>query len=401
MPVGVNNTEYYPVAGVRLASISCGIKRGKDDLVLFEFAEGSHTAGMFTRNLFAAAPVIIGKRHLQSASPQYFLINSGNANAGVGDAGIADALKCCEALAKLTGVPPAAVLPFSTGVIGERLPVDKIISGLEKIVAELKEENWLVAAKGIMTTDTRPKIASRQVEIQGKVVTITGITKGAGMIQPNMATMLSYVATDVGASTLTLQGCLNRAVNKSFNRITVDSDTSTNDSSMLTATGRSGVDIDSDPAALVIFQRLLDEVCLELAQGIIRDAEGATKFVAVTVENGESSADCLAVAYSIANSPLMKTAIHASDANWGRIVMAVGKAGVELDINKLDIYLGQVQLMAAGQKQEAYTEAQGAAVMANEEITITINLNAGAYSETVWTSDLSQEYVRINADYRS
>jgi len=239
------------------------------------------------------------------------------------------------------------------------------------------------------------------MEIQGKIVTLTGITKGAGMIQPNMATMLSYVATDVSASTATLQQCLGLAVNKSFNRITVDSDTSTNDSSMLTATGLSGVDVDEDPAALSIFQGLLDEVCLELAQGIIRDAEGATKFVAVVVNNGASSADCLGVAYAIANSPLMKTAIHASDANWGRIVMAVGKAGVDLDINKLDIYLGDTQLMAAGQKQAAYTEAQGAAVMAEEEITITIDLNAGEHSETVWTCDLSQEYVRINADYRS
>ena len=401
MPVGNNNTEFNSVAGVRLASICCGIKRDKDDLVLLEFAEGSHTVGMFTRNLFAAAPVIVGKRHLQASSPRYFLINSGNANAGVGDAGLMDALACCKALASLTGVPEAAVLPFSTGVIGERLPAGKIVSGLERIVAQLDSEHWLLAAKGIMTTDTRPKIATRQVEIQGKIVTITGITKGAGMIQPNMATMLSYVATDIGASTTTLQQCLGLAVNQSFNRITVDSDTSTNDSSMLTATGLSGVNVDEDPVALSIFQGLLDEVCLELAQGIIRDAEGATKFVAVVVNNGASSADCLDVAYAIANSPLMKTAIHASDANWGRIVMAVGKAGVDLDINKLDIYLGDTQLMSAGQKQATYTEAQGAAVMAEEEITITIDLNAGEHSETVWTCDLSQEYVRINADYRS
>ena len=401
MPVGNNNTEFNSVAGVRLASICCGIKRDKDDLVLLEFAEGSHTVGMFTRNLFAAAPVIVGKRHLQASSPRYFLINSGNANAGVGDAGLMDALACCKALASLTGVPEAAVLPFSTGVIGERLPVGKIVSGLERIVAQLDSEHWLLAAKGIMTTDTRPKIATRQVEIQGKIVTITGITKGAGMIQPNMATMLSYVATDIGASTTTLQQCLGLAVNQSFNRITVDSDTSTNDSSMLTATGLSGVNVDEDPVALSIFQGLFDEVCLELAQGIIRDAEGATKFVAVVVNNGASSADCLDVAYAIANSPLMKTAIHASDANWGRIVMAVGKAGVDLDINKLDIYLGDTQLMSAGQKQATYTEAQGAAVMAEEEITITIDLNAGEHSETVWTCDLSQEYVRINADYRS
>jgi glutamate N-acetyltransferase/amino-acid N-acetyltransferase len=262
-----------------------------------------------------------------------------------------------------------------------------------------------------MTTDTRPKIASRQVELRGKIATITGITKGAGMIQPNMATMLSYVVTDVAASTQTLQQCLSIAVNSSFNRITVDSDTSTNDSSMLTATGQSGIDIDADAddhaesetksGVLDQFQAVLNEVFLELAHGIIRDAEGATKFVAVAVNNGLTVQDCLSIAYSIANSPLMKTAIHASDANWGRIVMAVGKAGVTLDINKLDIWLGDVCLMQAGQKHEAYTESQGAAVMAREEIMITIDLHAGNINETVWTSDLSQEYVRINANYRS
>jgi glutamate N-acetyltransferase/amino-acid N-acetyltransferase len=401
MAVGKSTTAFHQVAGVRLASVPCGIKRDRDDLVLLEFAEGSHTAGMFTRNLFAAAPVIVGKRHLQSGSPRYFLINAGNANAGVGDLGIADALACCAALAKLAGVDESGVLPFSTGVIGERLPVAKIVAGLQAAMAGLDKDNWLQAAKGIMTTDTRPKIATRQAVISGKTINITGITKGAGMIQPNMATMLSYVATDLAASAETLQRCLAVAVNKSFNRITVDSDTSTNDSSMLTATGAAGLDVDSDPAALAQFQALLNEVSLELAQGIVRDAEGATKFVAVTVRNGKSEEDCLAIAYSIANSPLMKTAIHASDANWGRIVMAVGKAGVALDINALDIFLGDVQLMGAGQKSPDYTESQGAAVMAAEDITITIDLNAGSATETVWTSDLSQEYVRINADYRS
>ena len=401
MAVGKSTTAFHQVAGVRLASVPCGIKPGRDDLVLLEFAEGSHTAGMFTRNLFAAAPVIVGKRHLQAASPRYFLINAGNANAGVGDLGIADALACCAALAALAGVDEAEVLPFSTGVIGERLPVGKIIAGLQGAMAGLDQDLWLQAAKGIMTTDTRPKLATRQAVISGKTIHITGMTKGAGMIQPNMATMLSYVATDLGAATATLQQCLAVAVNKSFNRITVDSDTSTNDSSMLTATGAAGLDVDADPAALEQFQKLLNEVCLELAQGIVRDAEGATKFVAVTVRNGKTEEDCLAIAYAIANSPLMKTAIHASDANWGRIVMAVGKAGVTLDINALDIFLGDVQLMDAGQKSPEYTESQGAAVMAAEDITITIDLNAGSATETVWTCDLSQEYVRINADYRS
>jgi glutamate N-acetyltransferase/amino-acid N-acetyltransferase len=401
MAVGNSSTLYHRVAGVRLSSFRCGVKSSGDDLVLFEFAPGSHTAGMFTQNVFAAAPVIVGKAHLQRSSPRYFLINSGNANAGMGDTGIKDALRCCQALATLVDASPEAVLPFSTGVIGERLPVDKIIAGLGDAVIGLDEDGWLVAARGIMTTDTRPKIASRQLTLQGKTTTITGITKGAGMIQPNMATMLSYVVTDVAASTQTLQQCLSLAVNRSFNRITVDSDTSTNDSSMLTATAQSGVDIDAKTDTLEQFQVALDEVFLELAQGIIRDAEGATKFVAVKVNNGLTVDDCLSIAYSIANSPLMKTAIHASDANWGRVVMAVGKAGVALDINKLDIWLGDICLMQAGQKHQSYTEAQGAAIMALEEITITIDLHAGNVSETVWTSDLSQEYVRINADYRS
>ncbi|MFT7133031.1 MAG: glutamate N-acetyltransferase/amino-acid N-acetyltransferase [Cyclobacteriaceae bacterium] len=405
MAVGSNNSSYHKVAGVRLSSLACGVKRTGNDLVLIEFAPGSHTAGVFTQSIFAAAPVVVGKAHLQHSSPRYFLINSGNANAGVGDAGIKDAIHCCRALAELADTPVEAVLPFSTGVIGERLPAEKIVAALGDALGSLDEDGWMAAARGIMTTDTRPKIASRQFDLGGKVVTITGITKGAGMIQPNMATMLSYVATDVAASTQTLQQCLGIAVNKSFNRITVDSDTSTNDSSMLTATGQSGVDIDvggeNQSGMLGQFQVVLDEVFLELAQGIIRDAEGATKFVAVTVNNGKTVKDCLSIAYSIANSPLMKTAIHASDANWGRIVMAIGKAGVALDINKLDIWLGDACLMQAGQKHEAYTEIQGAAIMACDEITITIDLHAGSVSETVWTSDLSQEYVRINADYRS
>jgi glutamate N-acetyltransferase/amino-acid N-acetyltransferase len=405
MAVGNNNTSYYTVAGTRLSSVSCGIKPTGDDLVLFEFVPGSHTAGMFTQSVFAAAPVVVGKAHLQHSSPQYFLINSGNANAAMGDIGIEDAMHCCEALATLVETSAESVIPFSTGVIGERLPAGKIVGGLGNAVKALDEDGWLAAARGIMTTDTRPKIASRQFELQGKIATITGITKGAGMIQPNMATMLSYVVTDVAASTQTLQQCLHLAVNRSFNRITVDSDTSTNDSSMLTATGQSGIDIDAEGEkksdTLKKFQAVLDEVFLELAQGIIRDAEGATKFVAVAVNNGATEQDCLAIAYSIANSPLMKTAIHASDANWGRIVMAVGKAGVALDINKLDIWLGDVCLMQAGQKHETYSESQGAAIMACEEIVITIDLHAGNVRETVWTSDLSHEYVRINADYRS
>lgn len=401
MAVGPSSVEFAAVPGVRLASLACGIKQGgKQDLVLMEFAESSVAAGVFTQSLFAAAPVEVGRRHLKSASTRYFLVNSGNANAGVGSDGLADSLACCRALAELAGVPVEAVLPFSTGVIGERLPVRKITDALSDAVARLSELGWLEAARGIMTTDTRPKIASRQCKIGDKVITITGIAKGAGMIQPNMATMLCYMATDAVCDKAVLQGLLAAAAEHSFNRITVDSDTSTNDSCMLVATGVSGVDV-SHGDAREVFSAQLSALALELAQGIVRDAEGATKFVEVRVENGPSSETCLAIAYSIANSPLMKTAIYASDANWGRIVMAIGKAPVAIDVRKLDVYLGDVQLMAAGQKHAAYTEAAGAAAMARDEITITVDLNAGGAAETVWTSDLSHEYVRINAEYRT
>ena len=401
MAVGPSSVEFSAVPGVKLSSVACGIKKnGKHDLVLMAFDEGSVAAGVFTQSLFAAAPVEIGRRHLTAGTTRYFLINSGNANAGVGEAGLADALACCEALADVTGVPIEAVIPFSTGVIGERLPVEKIASGLDNALSALSESNWLAAAHGIMTTDTRPKIASRQCEIGGKTVTITGIAKGAGMIQPNMATMLCYMATDAVCDKTVLGELLANAAEHSFNRITVDSDTSTNDSCMLVATGASGADVSSGNAREA-FSAALSALALELAQGIIRDGEGATKFVAITVKNGGDSRTCLDIAYSIANSPLMKTALYASDANWGRIVMAIGKAPVNIDVNKLDVYLGDVQLMAAGQKHPGYTEAAGAAVMAEEEITITVDLNAGKASETVWTSDLSHEYVRINAEYRT
>lgn len=401
MAVGPSSESFAVVPGVRLASLACGIKKGgKADLVLMEFAEGSVAAGVFTKSLFAAAPVELGRRHLKAASTRYFLINSGNANAGVGADGLADSLACCKALATFAGVDTEAVLPFSTGVIGERLPVEKITGALESAIAGLSEDHWLAAARGIMTTDTRPKIGSRQCEIGGKTVTITGIAKGAGMIQPNMATMLCYLATDARCDKDVLQSLLADAAEHSFNRITVDSDTSTNDSCMLVATGESDVDV-SEGKGRDVFAAELSALALELAQGIIRDAEGATKFVAVRVNNGPTSETCLAVAYSIANSPLMKTAIYASDANWGRIVMAIGKAPVDIDVDLLDVYLGDVQLMTGGQKHDGYTEAAGAVVMARDEITITVDLNAGSASETVWTSDLSHEYVRINAEYRT
>jgi len=397
---GETKKGFKPVAGVKLAALSCGIKDGGvEDLVLFEFVEGTETAGVFTQSVFAAAPVTIGKQHLEQKRARYFLINSGNANAGTGEAGINDALLCCQSLSQVTGASPEAVIPFSTGVIGERLPVAKITDALEQGKALLDENNWLQAAEGIMTTDTRPKIASREILIGNKTITLTGIAKGAGMIQPNMATMLCYIATDAKVERGLLQSFLRDCTEKSFNRITVDSDTSTNDSFMLSATGKSGLEIKADNAK--IFVQALESLSLELAKSIIRDAEGATKFIAVSVSGGKHQKDCLAIAYSIANSPLVKTAMFASDANWGRIFMAIGKAGVKIDLNKLDVFLGDVQVMERGQKHTSYTESKGATAVAGEDINITVNLNAGEIEETVWTSDLSHEYIRINAEYRS
>ncbi len=401
MAVGEASTDFEIVPGVRLAGVPCGIK-GQDqlDLVMFEFAPGSSTAGVFTQSHFAAAPVLISREHLTRCSSRYFLINSGNANAATGEQGKSDALACCKAVSQRTGTLPDEVLPFSTGVIGEKLQVEHITDALPDLIAELREDNWLLAARGIMTTDTRPKITSRQVEIDGKTVTITGIAKGAGMIQPNMATMLAYAATDACISQKNLQKLLEDSVNQSFNRITVDSDTSTNDSCMLTATGVSGVDCNQGPARDALAETL-NELMRELAHAIVRDGEGATKFVAVCVKGGQNSESCLEVAYAIANSPLMKTALFASDANWGRIVMAIGKANVNLDPSKIDVFLGDVCLMRSGGRDPDYYEEAGAVVMAQEEITITVDLHLGDSVETVWTSDLSHEYVTINAEYRT
>lgn len=402
MAVGEASTDFKVVPGVRLAATACGLKSGGTlDLVLMDLIEGSTSAGVFTQNLFAAAPVQVGKRHMAAAAPRRWLINSGNANCAVGKVGIEDAEFCCNAVSQAAGGRPEEVLPFSTGVIGERLPAEKIANAVPELVANLSEDGWLDAARGIMTTDTRPKICSRQFEVDGATVTITGIAKGAGMIQPNMATMLAYIATDAGVPAQLLDGMLRAAVDRSFNRITVDSDTSTNDTVMLAATGASGVDVSEASPAHSAFGQALNSLCLELAQGLVRDGEGATRFVAVTVEGGASTRDCLDIAYAVANSPLMKTAIFAGDPNWGRVVMAVGKAGVQFDLAALNIWLGDVKLISSGEKEPTYTEEAGEAVMAAEEISIRISLGAGEASETVWTSDLSHEYVTINAEYRT
>ena len=401
MAVGNWNLFFHPVPGARLSATAAGIKGdGVSDVVLFEFANGSHTAGVFTRSLFAAAPILVARRNLGVSSPRYFLVNSGNANAATGDEGINDAELCCKAVSQQTGTRPQETVPFSTGVIGERLPARKITDVIGGLQAQLHENNWLQAAEGIMTTDTRPKIATRLFEIQDTPVTITGIAKGSGMIQPNMATMLAYIATDARADDQQLDRLLRKSVEKSFNRITVDSDTSTNDACMLTATGVSGIDL-SDEVARDVFSSHLESLMQELSQGLIRDGEGATRFVTVVVEGGPTHDICLKIAYAIANSPLMKTAVYAGDANWGRIVMAIGKAGVSVDPTKINVYLGDVRLMLNGGKDPDYREEEGAAVMAEDEIIIRVDLGSGDCTETVWTSDLSHEYIRINAEYRT
>jgi glutamate N-acetyltransferase / amino-acid N-acetyltransferase len=404
MSVGLIEPDVLlPIKGIRLSSVSAGIKKNQNkDLVLIELAENSLCAAVFTKNKFCAAPVTLAKQHLAIASPRYLLINSGNANAGTGKQGMDDAVSSCELVAKQSGCDVQQVLPFSTGVIGENLPVDKIARALPEIFNQLVDDNWISAAHGIMTTDTKLKGISRQFELQGKTVTITGLSKGAGMIQPNMATMLAYVGTDVAVDQTLLQECLQDAVSLSFNSITVDSDTSTNDACVLVATGQAGnsqiVEKNEDYLQLL---NAVSEVCLYLAQAIIRDAEGATKFVTLQVGSSMSIKDARQVAYTVAHSPLVKTALFACDPNWGRILAAVGRAGVEFDIDKIKIYLVDVCIVSNGGRDPAYTEEQGQAIMNREEILIRIELNTGECKASIWTSDLSYDYVKINAEYRS
>ncbi len=395
--------QVFSIEGVRLAAASASIKKqGRKDTVLLELSEGTTTAGVFTRNAFCAAPVVICRDHLSRENPRYFIINSGNANAAVGIKGVDDALEVCSYVGATVGVGVSQVLPFSTGVIGERLPVHKITSVCEQLHDGLNSEGWKSAAEGIMTTDTRPKVASIEVEVNNSPVKITGMCKGSGMIRPDMATLLVFLATDAVISKDLLNQLLRGAVNQSFNRISVDSDTSTNDSCVLSATGKSGVVVNEGSESYRQFSTALNSLCLKLAQEIVRDGEGATKFVEVQVEGGLDSRECLLIAYSIADSPLVKTAIFASDANWGRIIMAIGKAGVvDLDVELVDVFLGSVCLVRAGQKDAGYREELGAAEMAKEEILIRVSLARGSASESVWTCDLSHDYVTINAEYRT
>ena len=392
----------HPVKGIRLSAAHSGINQDSAvrDLVLVEIAEGSSVAAVFTQNRFCAAPVIVARRHLMEVSaPRFLLINSGNANAGTGNDGIDVAEKTCVAVAQIAQVDPAAVLPFSTGVIATALPHEKITTAVPALHASLHADNWLQAATGIMTTDTLPKAFSKQLKVDGRLVSITGMSKGSGMIKPDMATMLSYVATDAAIDPDELQALLLRLVAGSFNSITVDGDTSTNDACVLIATGASGVRISSRQDDFVA---ALTEVFEQLAQAIIRDGEGATKFVTIEVEQALSEDDAREVAYCVAHSPLVKTALFASDPNWGRILAAIGRARIErLDIERIDLYLGATCLLKNGLPDPAYTEAMGQAAMDDEAITIRVNLNQGSDSARIWTTDLSYDYVKINAEYRS
>jgi len=394
----------HPVPGFELGIASAGIKRpGRKDVVVMRCAEGSSVAGVFTLNAFCAAPVILSKQRVQG-TVRYLLTNTGNANAGTGAPGLAAAERTCAKLAELAGVPAESVLPFSTGVIGEPLPVEKIEGALQAALDNLSENHWAEAATGIMTTDTLPKGASRQFQHDGVTVTVTGISKGAGMIRPNMATMLGYIATDAKVAPKVLKDLMLDGANKSFNRITIDGDTSTNDCCMLIATGKANLPevTEASGALFEALKKAVFDVCMEVAQAIVRDGEGATKFVTVQVNGGGNHQECLDVGYAVAHSPLIKTALFASDPNWGRILAAVGRAGVpELDVSLIDVYLDNVCIASQGGRSPSYTEAQGSAVMAQEEITIRIELGRGACSETIWTTDLSHEYVKINAEYRT
>lgn len=395
----------HPVKGVKLTAVSAGIKKvGRRDVVLFELAEGSNVAGVFTKNAFCAAPVTVCREHLASAPIRFLIINSGNANACTGAQGLLDAKATCAAIAELNGVKPEQVLPFSTGVIGEPLPVQKIIAVVPEALEKANENGWDDAGAGIMTTDTRPKGFSQQFEYQGKIITVNGISKGAGMIKPNMATMLGYIATDAKVSQGLLQSLSREAADKSFNRITIDGDTSTNDSCILIATGQ--VDLpEVSEASGELYEKLRETILaahIHLAKSIVSDGEGATKFVTVAVSGGANRDECLDVAYAVAHSPLIKTALFASDPNWGRIVAAIGYAGIDnLDATKVRVHLNETLIVEDGGRAKSYTEEQGQAVMSQADIGININLGRGDFAETVWTTDLSYDYVRINADYRS
>jgi glutamate N-acetyltransferase/amino-acid N-acetyltransferase len=412
MAVGLEILEnYHSVNGIRMGVAQAGIKyEGRNDLVIFELVEGSRVSGVFTLNAFCAAPVQVAKKHLSESDARYLVINTGNANAGTGPQGITDALATCEQLAQLTGVSANQILPFSTGVIGEPMPMAKLLAGLSPALETLASDIWPAAAAGIMTTDTLPKGYSQQVEIvnlatsRTENLTISGISKGSGMIMPNMATMLAYLTTDAVIAKPLLDVMCKELADKSFNRVTIDGDTSTNDSCLLIATAQADmaeISSKADPRYSVVFAALL-EAFMVLSHAIVRDGEGATKFVTLEVQKAASVQEALDVAYTVAHSPLVKTALFACDANWGRILAAVGRAGVQnMMLEDIDIYLDDVCIVKSGARAASYTEKAGAAIFAQPEITISIRLGRGDITERVWTTDLSHEYVSINADYRS
>ena len=410
MPVNITpplSEELLPIRGLSLGIAAAGIKKpNRNDLLLMVLDEGSRVAGLFTQNRFCAAPVIVAKEHLSglNSSVRVLVINTGNANAGTGQQGIDSARSTCSAVAGLLGCDSDQVLPFSTGVIMEQLPLERVIAGLPTAISNLESDNWFDAAGSIMTTDIVPKAVSRQIRIKGRTVTITGIAKGSGMIRPNMATMLGYVATDASISQALLQQILRHSADLSFNRITVDGDTSTNDAFILIATGQAGHDeiVDLNSEDFRSLQDAVTEVSAHLAQAIVRDGEGATKFITVQVDGGVDQDECAKVAYAIAHSPLVKTAFFASDPNLGRILAAIGYAGInDLDVNQIKLYLDEVLVAENGGRAGSYLEADGQRVMNQDEITVRVVLNRGGSSVRVWTCDFSYDYVKINASYRS
>ena len=408
MPVRLDTPEaasLYPVAGVRLGIAMAGIRKAdRRDLLLVELAEGTSVAAVFTQNRFCAAPVTVAREHLSVGSIRGLVVNTGCANAGTGESGMVNARRMAAAAGSALGIPASTVLPFSTGVILEPLPIERVEAGLPAATADLREDNWHAAAHAIMTTDTVAKAASERLDIAGNTITVTGIAKGAGMIKPNMATMLGYVCTDAAVEQTVLQDMLRRAADVSFNSITVDGDTSTNDSLVLAATGRAalpGINAGDTPAAVALYGAI-ERVCIRLAQAIVRDGEGATKFISIAVAGGRDRDECRKVAYAIGHSPLVKTAFFASDPNLGRILAAIGYAGIsDLDVNRIRVHLDDVLVAEHGGRAASYREADGARVMQQDEITISVDLARGDATATIWTCDLSYDYVRINADYRS
>ncbi|CAM5471430.1 MAG TPA: bifunctional glutamate N-acetyltransferase/amino-acid acetyltransferase ArgJ [Thauera sp.] len=404
-----NPAELLPVQGVRLGVAEAGIRKAnRRDLTVIELAPGSRAAGVFTRNRFCAAPVQVCKAHLPGGAVRALVINTGVANAGTGESGVANAQATCAALAAEMGIDASQVLPFSTGVILEPLPMERLVAGLPKALADLRADGWFDAAHAIMTTDTLAKAVSRQVQLGGKAVTLTGISKGAGMIRPNMATMLGFLACDAAVSQPLLDALVREAADLSFNSITVDGDTSTNDSFVLVATGAAGNDevVDAASAEFAALRAAIIDVSIALAQAIVRDGEGATKFMSIAVEGGADRDECRKVAYAVAHSPLVKTAFFASDPNLGRILAAIGYAGIDdLDVSKLRVWLGNpdeaVLVAEHGGRAASYVEEAGSRIMKHAELTIRVDLARGSAAATVWTCDFSYDYVKINADYRS